>query len=205
MKLLIATHNPSKINEFKAFLAPLNQYGIEILTLSDLSITDEPEETGATFAENAEIKAHYYAKKSGLPVLADDGGFEIDALDGEPGVKSNRWLGYKATDQQLIDHTLQMMQHIPEGKRQARLKLCLYYFNPANEYVAQQAAEIEGVVATAPSAYALKGFPFRALHLVGGIYYDQLTAEQHKAINHRRRAVQAITPAILQDLNAENS
>ena len=88
-KLLIATTNPGKLSEINRFLGDLP---VELVGLKDAGITDAVEETGSTFEENAILKAKYYCKKSGLPTLADDGGFEIDALDGQPGVKSHRWI-----------------------------------------------------------------------------------------------------------------
>ena len=92
MKLLIATTNPGKIREIEAILAGAPG---ERRTLADFAGIPEPEETGTTFADNARLKALYYATRTGLPAVADDSGIEIDALDGGPGVDSARWL---ATD-----------------------------------------------------------------------------------------------------------
>lgn len=202
MKLLIATHNPAKIVEFKTFLQILNSKGIQILTLKDLNIIEEPEETGETLAANAELKARFYAEKAGFAVLADDGGFEIATLNGEPGVKSNRWLGRKASDRELIDYTLERMKNIPEEKRQACLRLCLCYFNPVNNLMEKVEAKIEGFVAQIPSQQKLEGFPFRAVHIVSPFnkYYDELTLEEHAEANHRQKAVLEILPKILADL-----
>ena len=90
MKLLAATTNPGKIREIRGILrgAP-----IELLTLEAFPGVAEPEETGATFAENARLKAAYYSTATGLPSVAEDSGLEIDALDGLPGVHSARWQG----------------------------------------------------------------------------------------------------------------
>lgn len=88
--LLIATTNPGKIREIRGILqgAP-----VEIVTLDALPPVDEPEETGATFRENARLKALYYHRATGLPSAADDSGLEIAALDGAPGIHSARWHG----------------------------------------------------------------------------------------------------------------
>ena len=101
LKLLIATTNPGKLAEIKRFLFDVP---VELVSLNDVGITDHVEETGATFEENAVLKAKFYAEKSGLPTLADDGGFEIDALHGEPGVKSHRWVygDRENTDEELM-------------------------------------------------------------------------------------------------------
>ncbi|MEQ9260256.1 MAG: RdgB/HAM1 family non-canonical purine NTP pyrophosphatase [Roseovarius sp.] len=86
-KLVVATHNAGKLEEFATLLAP---YGVDIVGASDLSL-DEPEETETTFVGNARIKAHSAARATGLPALADDSGIEIDALGGAPGVYTANW------------------------------------------------------------------------------------------------------------------
>lgn len=89
-KLLLATTNPGKLREI---IGILQGVPIEFLTLNDLAPIAEPEETGATFAENARLKARHYSKATGLVSVADDSGIEIDALDRAPGVHSARWHG----------------------------------------------------------------------------------------------------------------
>jgi XTP/dITP diphosphohydrolase len=90
MKLLIATTNPGKRREIEEILqgAP-----VTLVSLADVPDIDDPDETGATFAENARLKALYYAAATGLPSAADDSGLEIEALDDQPGVHSARWHG----------------------------------------------------------------------------------------------------------------
>lgn len=92
MKLLVATTNPNKLREIRPLLA-----GYELITLADVGAVPEPEETGATFWENARIKALAYAAATGLTTVAEDSGFEIDALGGIPGVQSARFLAASAT------------------------------------------------------------------------------------------------------------
>ena len=100
MKILLATHNPAKISSYKSKLSDL---GIDFVTLGDLGITDKFEENKSTFEENAKEKALYHYRLTKMPTIADDGGFEIDFLNGEPGVKSRRWLGYEATDEEIFE------------------------------------------------------------------------------------------------------
>ncbi|MBI4031045.1 MAG: non-canonical purine NTP pyrophosphatase, partial [Proteobacteria bacterium] len=88
-RLVLATHNKGKVREIGALLAP---YNIEVISAADLNLP-EPEETGATFAENAKLKAEAAARASGLPALADDSGLAVNALGGAPGVYSARWAG----------------------------------------------------------------------------------------------------------------
>ncbi len=88
-RLVIATHNSGKLQEFRDLLRP---FGVEVLSAGELDLP-EPEETGSTFVENAEIKAAAAARAAGLPALADDSGLCVDALDGDPGLYSARWAG----------------------------------------------------------------------------------------------------------------
>ena len=88
-KLVIASHNPGKVSEIKALLAPLQ---IEVTGASDLDLA-EPEETGSSFIENAELKARLAAQAANLPALSDDSGFCVEALGGAPGIYSARWAG----------------------------------------------------------------------------------------------------------------
>ena len=98
MKLLVATTNPNKLREIRPLLeaphqgGPYGHIGYTLVTLADVAAVPEPEETGATFWENARIKALAYAAATGLTTVAEDSGFEIDALGGEPGVRSARFL-----------------------------------------------------------------------------------------------------------------
>ena len=86
-KLVIASHNAGKVREIADLLAP---FAVEIVSAAELGLPD-PEETGSTFRENAELKARVAIEASGLPVLADDSGLSVDALDGQPGIYSARW------------------------------------------------------------------------------------------------------------------
>ncbi len=199
MKLLIATTNPGKLSELREFLSGIP---IELVSLSDAGITDTVEETGKTFEENAILKAAYYAKKSGLPTLADDGGFEIDALGGEPGVKSHRWVygDRENTDEELIAYTFKRMQGIPEDKRGAQLHLVLSLVDSNGSLVATSEEKIRGIVAPEPAAAHQPGFPYRAILFIPELnkYYDQsaMTKEENEAYNHRKKAVEKIIPAL---------
>jgi XTP/dITP diphosphohydrolase len=90
-RILLATTNPGKIREIRGILADAP---VDLITLADLPAIQEPEENGTTFAENARLKALYYAAATGLPSVADDSGIEIDALDKAPGIHSARWHGH---------------------------------------------------------------------------------------------------------------
>jgi len=193
-KLLIATHNPAKKQELKEGFSPLRNLGIDLLFLDDLHITADPEETGQTFLENAKLKAEYFAKLSGLPTVADDGGIEIDALGGEPGIHSKRWLGREVTDAELVEHTLIRLKDIPFKKRTAHFRIVLYYYNPLTKQSLSASASLDGKIALRVGPDAKRGFPYRSLFLVDAYnkFYDELTEAEHKAVNHRLLAVQKI-------------
>lgn len=199
-QLLIATTNPGKLAEIKRFLKDIP---VTLVGLSDVGITDAPEETGKTFEENAVLKAKFYAEKSGLPTLADDGGFEIDALDGEPGVKSHRWIHQDSedTDEELIAYTLEKLKGLARTKRGAQLRLVLALVLPdGRQFTAEES--MRGIVAEKPSEHRTQGFPYRSLLFLPeiGKYYDHdlLTPEETERFNHRKRALDRLKPILIQ-------
>jgi XTP/dITP diphosphohydrolase len=193
-KILIATGNPAKLEELKWGLKLFSKKGIRLLTLNDVRVEKEPKETGKTFCENAEIKAKFYAQKTGFPTLADDGGLIIPALNNQPGVYSRRWLGYEASDEELINYTLLRLKNFPKEKRIAFLEVCLCFFNPDNQKIFYEQENIKGFIAPKPSNKKTFGYPFRALFIVEKFnkYYDELTGKEHHQINHRLIALKRL-------------
>lgn len=195
MKLLIATTNPGKLTEIKQFLSGLP---VDLVSLKDVGISDSVEETGATFEENAILKAKHYAKESGLMTLADDGGFEIDALGGEPGVKSHRWAygDCDSTDEELITYTFERMKDVPENNRGAQLRLVLALAKPDGEIVATAEEKIWGIVPLTPSTVRHEGFPYRSILFLPelGKFYDHMsfTPEETERYNHRKKALEKL-------------
>jgi XTP/dITP diphosphohydrolase len=122
MKLVLATHNPGKIREFSQMASGDD---IELLPMPD---DLDPEETGATFLENAIIKASAAAKATNLPAVADDSGLEIDALDGRPGIRSARYVPGSDADRRL--KILEEMSEVPDGKRQAAFVCAMAFCSP---------------------------------------------------------------------------
>ncbi len=119
MRLLIATHNQGKKVEYAAILQVLP---LELVTLTDLDIDVEIEETGTTFEENALLKARGYAAMTDLLTLADDSGLEVDALDGAPGIHSARYAGPEASDEELYTLLLHNLRGLPDAERSARFR-----------------------------------------------------------------------------------
>ena len=198
-KLLIASHNQGKIKEFKRLLV---DWPFEIVSLDDVGIAENVEETGKTFEENAQIKAEFYGKLSRIPTIADDGGLLINVLNGEPGVKSKRWMEKDATDNELINYTLKRLSNIPSQKRIAYLQTSLCYYNPINRKTILEGGKIRGVIAQKQSNKPTHGYPFRALFVVSKInkYYDELTEEEHRLISHRLKALRRLVNKIKSDL-----
>ena len=117
--LLIGTGNSGKLKELCALLADAP---FELISLADAGIDHDVDETGATFEENAALKAETYCRLSGLPVLADDSGLEVDALGGEPGVRSARYAGDDADDALRIEFLLDKLSGTPPEQRRARFR-----------------------------------------------------------------------------------
>jgi XTP/dITP diphosphohydrolase len=200
--ILIATHNPAKLGELRQTFSTLLPEDVQLTSLTDVGITEDVEETGHTFEENAKLKALYYAKKSQLPTIADDGGICIDALNGAPGIHSKRWLGREASDAELIHYCLEQMRGVPETKRTAHFEVVLAFCPPDVDSPADiQTARgtVDGHMTTTRHENTPPGFPYRALFVVDkyGLYYDELSPLQHEHINHRVHAAQSLAPAIL--------
>lgn len=195
-KLLIATRNQGKLKEISKFLSDIP---FELVSLGDLRILEEFEEKGKTYQENSQNKAIFYAKKSGLPTIADDGGIEIDALGGKPGIKSKRWIGQGSSDEKIISHMKKVASALPEGNRKAFFKTVVSFALP-NGKVFSARGEIEGVIAKKPFLKLLKGYPYRSFFYLPKIkkYYHEndLSDEEEKLYNHRYKAIQKLKQII---------
>lgn len=192
--LLIATTNPGKLGEIRRYLADVP---VKLVGLKDLGITQRVEETGKTFEENAILKAKFYSKLSGLATIGDDGGLEVDALHGEPGVKSHRWIhgDREDTDEELINYTIEKMKHIPEGKRMAKLRAVLAFVLPDGKVYTATAAT-HGIIPLKAGVHRTEGFPYRSLLFIPeiGKFYDhnQLTEVENARYNHRKVALEEL-------------
>ncbi len=199
-KLLIATHNPAKLYELSELFADLP---IKLVSLSDIGITEDIEEDGKTYKENSQKKALFYAKKSGLPSISDDGGIEIAALNNAPGVHSKRWIGDNKSEDELIAHMQKVANELPDDNRTAYFKVVLSVALP-NERVWSVMGEIEGIVAKEPFIQKRKGYPYRSFfflpHLNKYYFESELTPEEQKKYNHRVIAVEKLKPILKKEL-----
>lgn len=196
-KLLVATTNQGKAKEIGDFL---RESGISVLSLRDFDNLDSVEETGTTFEENAVLKAKTYYTACGIATVADDGGLEIDALGGEPGVKSRRWIGREMTDWELVDHTFERLKGIPKEKRTAKLRTVIAFFD-GKECVCDTDF-IEGYIVEERPVEVKAGYPFRSLFFIPqfGKLFKDLTPVEHKEINHRLKILERLKPKILERL-----
>jgi XTP/dITP diphosphohydrolase len=182
--LLLATTNPHKIEEFRAILADLP---FQLLSLSDISLDMDVEETGTTFRQNAELKALSYAQASGMLSLADDSGIEIDALDGAPGVYSARFLGANVSYEERFRFILERLHQLPIAQRTARFHCVISIAEPSG-YCRSVDGVIEGIIADAPRGE--RGFGYDPLFLVPelGKTTAEMPPEEKHRISHRGRA-----------------
>ncbi len=128
-QLVIASNNRGKIAELTELLAPL---GIRPVAQGELGVS-EAEEPAVTFVENAILKARHAARSTGLPALADDSGLAVDALGGQPGVRSARFAGDQASDQDNVQALLEALADVPDGDRGAQFHCVLVYLRHADD------------------------------------------------------------------------
>lgn len=184
-ELILATNNKNKVSEMKEKLSKL---GINVLSQSEAGINIDVDETGETFKENAKIKAEAIYNLVKKPVLADDSGLCIDALDGAPGVHSHRFAGEDATDQDRINIVLDKLKNVPFEERTARFKCCVCFIdeNGENHYFEDTA---EGIIADSPRGS--NGFGFDPVFLFegGDRTFAEFSKEEKNAVSHRGKAV----------------
>ncbi|MFO1489584.1 MAG: RdgB/HAM1 family non-canonical purine NTP pyrophosphatase [Kiritimatiellia bacterium] len=185
MRIIIASGNPHKIKEIQSLLF---RAGVEWLTPADAPGAPEPEETGATFAENAAIKARALAAHAGCPALADDSGLEVDALDGAPGVRSARYAGRHGDD--AANNRL-LLEKLRGGRnRRARFRCALALAAPDGTILATAGGACEGTIAT--EARGASGFGYDPLFIPDGHTrtFAELGAEVKNRLSHRARALE---------------
>jgi len=189
MKLVIATRNRHKLEEIRVIF---NLPGLELFSAFDFPDVPDVEETGSTFASNAEIKARSLAHGTGLWALADDSGLEVDALDGAPGIYSARFAGepvsYSANNEKLM----QLMQG--KSNRRARFRCALALVSPDGELFSIEGS-CEGTIIE--ELRGTEGFGYDPLFVPEGemMTFAEMPAERKNQISHRARALAAASRA----------
>jgi XTP/dITP diphosphohydrolase len=197
MKLLIATRNTGKLRELVNLLGDVP---FELVSLNDVGIDDEVEETGETFEENAALKAETYARLSGLPTLADDSGLEVDALGGEPGVRSARYAGENASDSDRIAFLLGKLENVPQEQWSARFR-CVIALSWPGKPTEFHPGACEGMIV--PESRGSNGFGYDPVFLFPQMNRTmaELTTDEKNKISHRSVAAQNAAKALANRTN----
>lgn len=185
MKVILASKNPHKLTELSAILS---QHGFEIALESEYGLDIDVDETGTTFEENSLLKAEAVMKASGLPVLADDSGLMVDALNGAPGVYSARY-GHKSSDGERTAFLLENMKDVPDEKRTAKFVCVITCLWPDGRKIVAR-GECSGMITH--EVHGENGFGYDPVFYLPelGMTYAELPSEQKNAISHRARALQ---------------
>ncbi len=194
-KLLVATGNKGKLIEIRQILK-----GTEVLGLKDVNINVDVEETGTTFAENAYIKAYEISKLSGLPVLADDSGLLVDALDGAPGVYSARFAGENANDDDNVNKLLGLLSHIPENERHARFACAMCLIFPDGRKIEAFGVSCEGYIINEKRGE--NGFGYDPVFYSPDYNktFSQMSMEEKNKVSHRKAALTELSKKLDREL-----
>ena len=195
-RLVVASHNPGKVREINALLAP---YGIDAVSAGELDLP-EPEETGKTFAANAELKARAAAGASGLPALADDSGLEVAALDGAPGIFSARWAGEGkdfALAMERVEKELQGRDATTPDQRMANFTCALTLARPDGAWRTFE-GKVFGTLVWPPRG--TRGFGYDPVFLPRGgtLTFGEMEPEKKHGQSHRARAFELFIKACLE-------
>ena len=187
--LLVATTNPHKVREIRGILADAP---VRLATLSDFPALPEPEETGTTFEENARLKALYYAGAHGMTTVAEDSGLVVDALDGEPGVRSARFLRPDASYPERFAEIYRRLAGRPAAPRSARF-ICALTVVRGSEVLFEATGTVEGEISEAPRGSGGFGYdpifyypPYRSTF--GEVAEDRKLAVAHRGVVFRKLA-----------------
>ncbi len=186
-ELVVATHNQGKVEEFKVLMKDLP---IEIKYLADFDAVPAPAETGRTFAANARLKATYYARKLGKPCIADDSGLEVQALDGAPGVRSARYAGEEASDEdnnKLLLHNMKF-----QVKRTCRFRCALCVAQADGKVMNEVDGICDGMLLREP--LGTEGFGYDPLFWSTELHkgMGEATMQEKNKISHRGKAIRKL-------------
>lgn len=199
MRLILASNNKNKLREFKGLVKDMDA---ELISQSEAGCDFEVDETGATFEENAYLKASAVTEATGLPAVADDSGLVVDALGGEPGVYSARYgPGHSASDADRYNYLLEKLGG--EKDRRARFVCCICCTMPDGA-VLRARGECEGEILYAPRGTNGFGYDpvFRPLGTEKSM--AELLPEEKNAISHRGKALREFMTVLKEHLNGNN-
>lgn len=192
-EVLIATTNAGKLREIRWILAGVP---FVLKTLADFPAVSAPDETGSSFAENARQKAIYYANSTGLMAMAEDSGFEVDALDGEPGIYSARYLRDDASYSERFEDIYERVRLSGSSDPSARF-VCALAVAAGSDIVFETSARVEGLLAPAPAGP--NGFGYDPIFLFPpyGRTFGEVSDDEKTAVSHRGQAMRAFRDYLL--------
>ncbi len=188
MDIVFASRNPTKLEQFRSFFRSKD---FQIHTMDDVKIIGEAVENGKNLAENAMLKARYVYKKlkpkGKYWILADDTGFYINALNGKPGIKAQRWAGENKTTAEITQHTLNELRGHTD--RTATFATTLVLISPQGKEMIFT-GEVDGVILHAPRVEAQPNMPYSPIFIPNGSkkVWAQMTPDEENRLSHRGRA-----------------
>ena len=200
MKVVIATHNKDKLKELKKGLSTLN---IDLLDLFSFPQIGEIIEDGNTLEENALIKARYVHKITELPVIADDTGLEVNALDGKPGVYTARFAGENCSYDDNVNKMLKVLKNVKDVNRGAVFKTVMAFIDKKSELLSE--GKVKGIIAK--NKKGLAGFGYDPIFYVveEGKTFAEMTIEKKNIISHRGKAIKNLLPKLAIYFNNKNT
>jgi XTP/dITP diphosphohydrolase len=186
-QLLVATTNQGKLREIRTLMAGVP---LELISLADIASIAEPEETGTTFEENARLKARYYAERSGLLTVAEDSGLVVDALDGEPGVRSARFLRPDASYPDRFTEIFRRLEARPNEPRTARFVAAVACVDNG-QLVYESTGIVEGEIANMPQGEGGFGYDPIFYYPPYGKTLAEVREAEKVAVAHRGVAFRA--------------
>ena len=189
-RVVLASSNPGKRRELQSLLPP----EVELVPAAEAGV-ELPPETGSTFAENALLKARAAAQQSGSIAIADDSGLEVDALGGEPGVRSARYAGPRAKDADNIALLLKRLEGVPEGRRTARFRAVVAMVAPDGSAFLGEGV-LEGQIVMEPRGQGGFGYDPVFQPLGENRTVAEMTLEEKNRVSHRARALRQVIEAL---------
>ena len=204
MKVVVATRSADKLREIRQVLRGVR--GIELVDLNDAGLAESPEEDEVerfeSFEENARAKAEYFARRTGLPTIADDSGIAVDALGGAPGVRSKRYapatdgLSGEERDRANLLHLLEALGGRPPAERGARY-VCVAALHLGDASGPELfRGEVEGLVLDRPRGFGGFGYDPIFFHPRSGRTFAELSAAEKDAVSHRGAAFRALSETL---------
>lgn len=184
--IILASNNKNKLREIKNILS---KYNIKVISQAEAGYDIDVEETGKTFEENAVLKAKAIYDKLKKPVISDDSGLEIDALNGEPGVYSKRYAGENATNEDKINKVLRKMQDVANKNRTARFTCAICFIDQnGKKHIFKESCE--GTIINSPRGE--NGFGYDPIFLYGEKTFAEMTEEEKDKVSHRGKAMEDV-------------